>query len=142
MFFGRHIAKHRGAVPADHRRADSASDMIVAGSDVRCQRAEGIERRLVADFQLLGHVLVNQVHRHVAGPLDHHLDVVFPGDFGQFAQCFQFAELRFVIGIGNRSRTQAVAQGERHVVGFHDVADLFEIRVKKIFLVMRQTPFC
>ena len=41
---------------------------------------------------------------------DHHLDVVLPGDLGQLAEGFQFAELRFIIGIGDRAGAQAVAQ--------------------------------
>ena len=100
------------SVPADHRRADGAGDVIVSGRDVGGQRPERIERRLVARFQLLGHVLVNQVHGHVPGAFDHHLHVVLPSDFGKLAQGFQFAELRFVVGIGNASRPQTVTQRE------------------------------
>ena len=35
---------------------------------------------------------------------------------------------------------QAVAERERDVVGAHDLADLAEVRVEEVLLVMRQTP--
>ena len=75
------------------------------------------------------------------GPFDHDLDVVPPGDLGQFTQCLQFGELRFVVGVGDRTRAQPVAQTERHVVGLHDLADLFEVGIGEVFLMMSQAPF-
>ena len=50
-------------------------------------------------FKLEIHVLLDLVHRHVAGALDHHLHVVFPRDLGEFSQGLQFGELRLVIGV-------------------------------------------
>ena len=47
--------------------------MVVAGGDVGHQRAEHVERGLVALDGLLLHVHGDLVHRHVAGPFDHHL---------------------------------------------------------------------
>ena len=44
----RHVAQHRGAEPADHRGADGAGDVVVAGRDVGRQRPERVERRFVA----------------------------------------------------------------------------------------------
>src|SRR5216117_1344937 len=78
VLLGRDVAEHRGAEPADHRGADGGGDVVVAGGDVGGQRAEGVERRLVADLELTVHVLLDQVHRHVAGALDHDLHVVLP----------------------------------------------------------------
>ena len=46
------------------------------------------------------------------GPSFNDLDIVFPGDFGEFALCLQFGKLRFIIGIGNGSRAQPVAERE------------------------------
>ena len=57
-------------------------DVVVARRDVGGQRPEGIERRLAAFLELLVHVDLDLVHRHMAGALDHDLDVVFPGDLG------------------------------------------------------------
>ena len=109
MLLGRDVAKHRAAVPADHRRADAAGDMVVAGRDVGGQRAERVERRFVAPFELFGHVFLDHVHRHMAGTFVHHLHALGPGALGQFALHFQFAELRAVVRIGNRAGTQTVA---------------------------------
>ena len=39
MLLRRDIAEHRGAEPADHRRADRRGDVVVAGRDVGGQRA-------------------------------------------------------------------------------------------------------
>src|SRR3546814_11202056 len=52
VLLGGYVAEHLGAVPADHRRADRAGDVVVARRDVGRQRAERVERRLVADLQL------------------------------------------------------------------------------------------
>jgi hypothetical protein len=76
----------------------------------------------------------------MAGALDHHLHVVLPGDLGQLAQGFQFAQLRLVVGVVDRTRAQAVAEAEGDVVGLHDFADVLEVRVEEAFLVVRQTP--
>ena len=59
--------------------------MVVAGSDVGDQRAERIERSFVAEFDFLFDLLLDLIHGDVAGAFDHHLHVVLPGDFGQFA---------------------------------------------------------
>ena len=39
MLFRRDVAEHRAAEPADHRRADAGSDVVVAGRDVGRQRS-------------------------------------------------------------------------------------------------------
>ena len=112
MLLGRDVAEHRRAEPADHRRADAAGDVVVARRDVGRQRPERVERRLAADGELLVHVLLDLVHRHMAGPLDHHLAVLRPGDLRQLAQRLQLGELRGVVGIGDRAGAQAVAERE------------------------------
>jgi hypothetical protein len=48
----------------------------------------------------------------VAGALDHHLDVVLPGDLGELAQRLELGELRFVVGVGDAAGSQAVAEAE------------------------------
>jgi hypothetical protein len=75
------------AVPyqADHRRADRGGDVVVARRHVGRERPQRVERRLVADLELV-QVLFDQVHRHVAGTLNHHLDVVVPGDRRELAE--------------------------------------------------------
>ncbi len=82
MLFRRNVAKHCGAVPADHRSADSAGDMVVAGRDVGRQRPQGVEWRFAAHRELFFHILLDLVHRDVAGAFDHHLHVARPGALG------------------------------------------------------------
>ena len=115
--------------------------MVVARCDVGRQRPQRVERRLVALLQLQVHVFLDQVHRHVAGTFDHHLHVMLPRDLGQLAQGFQFTQLRLVVGVVDRAWPQAVTERERHVVGLHDGADVFEMLIQERFLVVRQTPF-
>ncbi len=140
MLLGCDIAEHRGAEPADHGGADRAGDVVVARRDVGRQRPQRIERRLVAVLELQVHVLLDLVHGHVAGALDHHLDVVLPGDLGELAQRPELGKLRLVVGVRDRARAQAVAERERHVVFAHEVADLVEALVEEALLVMREAP--
>ncbi len=104
VLLGRDVAQHGRAHPADHGRADGAGNVVVAGRDVDGQRAQGVERRLVAVLELLGHVGLDHVHGHVAGAFDHGLHVVLPGDLRQLAQGVQLGELGFVVGVRRRSR--------------------------------------
>ena len=110
MFFRCHIAQHGRAVPADLRRTDGRGNVIIARRNVGGQRPQRVEGRFVAPVQLLVHIFLDELHRHMAGPFDHHLHIVFPGDLGQLAQCLQLAQLGFVIGIPNRAGAQAVTQ--------------------------------
>ena len=58
----------------------------------------------------------------------------------QLAERVELRELRLVVGVGGAARAQPVAEGERDVVGLHDLADLVEVRVEEAFLVVRQAP--
>lgn len=78
--------------------------------DIGGQRAERVERRLLADLLLEVDVLLDLVHRDVARALDHGLDAEPLGDRVQLAERAQFGELRLVIGVGDRSGTQPVTQ--------------------------------
>jgi len=141
MLLRRHITKHRRAEPADHRRADSARDVVVAGRDVGGERAERIERRLAALLELFRHVDADLVHRDVARPLDHHLTAMRPGDFRQFTEGFQLRKLRAVIGVGDGTGAQPVAQREGDVIAAHDLADFREVRIEEALAVMGEAPF-
>ena len=114
--------------------------MVVAWRDVSRERAQRVERRLVALGQLAVHVLLDQVHRHVARPFDHDLHVVFPRARREPAEFFQFAELRLVVRVRDAAGTQPVAERERHVVALHQLADLLEPGVQEVLLVMVQAP--
>ncbi len=86
MLFGRHVAQHRSTVPADHRRADGACDVIVTRSDIRDKRTERVERRLLAHLDFFVYLQLDLVHRYVAGTFNHHLNVEFPSLSRQFSQ--------------------------------------------------------
>src|SRR5207249_11701811 len=85
VLFGSDVAKHGSAVPSDHRRTDRRGDMVIPRSDVGDQRAEGIERGLIAKLALFIYLLFNLIHWHVAGAFDHHLHIVFPSFFRELA---------------------------------------------------------
>ena len=110
MLFGGDVAEHGAAELSDHRRSDGGSDVIVARGDVGGQRPQGVEGRLVTVLELELHVLGDLVHRHVAGALDHHLNIVLPRLLGQLAQDLELSELGLVVGIGDAAWTQAVPQ--------------------------------
>jgi hypothetical protein len=120
VFLGRDVAEHRAAIPADHCRADAAGDVVVAGRDVGGERPERVERRFAAPFELLGHVFLDHVHGHVARTFVHDLHAFGPRAAGEFALHFEFGELGFVVGVGNRAGAQAVADAEGDVVGGHN----------------------
>ena len=140
MLLGRHVAQHRRAVPANLCRTNGRGDVVIAGGYIHGQRTERIERRLVTIIQFLFHVFLDHLHRHMTGTLDHHLHIMLPGNFRQLTEGLQLGELRGIIGIGNRPRAQPVAQRERHIIGFHDFANILEVRIEKTFFMVRQAP--
>jgi len=141
VLLGRDVAQHRAAEPADHRSADAAGDMVIARRNVGGERPQRVERRLMAALKLLVHVLLDLVHRHMARPLDHHLAIPAPGGFRELPKRLQLGKLRGVIGIGDRSGTQAVPQRKAHVVLAADIADFLEMLVEKALAVVVQAPF-
>src|SRR3984957_11594341 len=140
VFFRRDIAKHRWAVPTDHRGADGAGDVVVAWGDVDDERAERVKRRFVAPLHFLVDLFFDLVEWNVAGAFDHDLDVFFPGFFGEFAENFEFGELFFVAGIGDAAGTQAVSKGKAHVVLFEDLDDAFDVFVEEVLLFVMLHP--
>ncbi len=114
--------------------------MVVAGRDVGGQRPERVERRFGALLQLQLHVLLDELHRHVAGAFDHHLAIMLPRLLRQFAERGEFGQLRFIVRVRARAGAEPVAERERDVVGLHDFANLVEVGVEEIFLVMREAP--
>ena len=140
MFLGRHVAEHRGAVPADLCRADGRRNMVVTGGDVGGEGAERVERGSVALFELARHVVLNLVHGHVARAFDNHLHAVFPGNLRELAERVQFSELGRVVGVGQRPRAKPVAERNGHVVCGEDFADFAEVRVEEVLLVMAHLP--
>ena len=116
VFLGRDVAEHRGAGLRDHGRADRGGDVVVGRRDVGGQRAEGVERRLLAQLLLEPHVLHDLVHRDVPGALDHHLHAMGFRDLGELAEGAQLGELGLVVGVRDGPGPQPVAERERDVV--------------------------
>ena len=110
--------------------------MVVARCNIGGQGPQSIERRFVAVLQLLGHIAADHLHRHMSRAFNHYLYVILPCNFCQFAQRVQLGKLRFVVGIANGARTQAVAQRQGYVIGSADFADLAEVFVEEVFLMM------
>ena len=141
MLLRRYITKHRAAIPPDHGSSDATGDVVVAGRNIRRQRPERVKWSLAAPFKLLGHIFLDEVHRNMPGAFVHNLDALGPCAAGEFALRLKLAELRLVIRVGDRARTQAIANAEAHIIGGHDVADVVPVRVEEVFLVMGETPF-
>src|SRR5687767_11859227 len=110
MLLWRDVAEHIGPEPADHRRPDCARDVIISRRDVSYKRTEGIEWRLVADLFHAPDVHLDLVHRNVSGAFDHYLYISLPCSPGELSQRVELRELGAVAGVGNTSRSQAVAQ--------------------------------
>ena len=136
----RDVAEHVRPEPADHRRADRARDVVVAGRDVGDERTERIERRLVADLFHAADVHLDLVHRDVSRALYHHLHVALPRTPSQLAECVELRELRAVAGVGDASGTQAVAERDCDVVLAKDVEHVVESLVERILLAVRHHP--
>ena len=86
--------------------------MIVSGSNVGDQWAEGVERRLVTELAFFIHLLFNFVHRDVPGALDHNLHVILPGLFRQLTESFEFGKLGFIAGIRDTAGAQTITERE------------------------------
>ena len=134
------VAEHGRAEPADHGRADGGGDVVVGGRDVDGERSERVERRVVAPLLLEFHVLLDFVHRHVAGAFDEHLHVLLPGAEAEFAHHLQLAELGLVVGVVGAARTQPVADADRDIVLGEDVADLVPVGVEEVLFVVVAHP--
>ncbi len=140
VFLRRDVTQHRRAVPAAHGRTDRRGNMIVPCGDIGDQRPQNVKRCFMAQFALQLHVAFDLIERHVSRAFDHDLHIFFPGAQRQFAQHLQFAQLRFVAGIGQASRAQRIAQRKRYVVAAADVENLVVRRIKRIFAVIVHHP--
>jgi len=136
----RHVAKHRGAAPADHRGADRARDVVVARGAVRDERSKGVERGAVAGFDLFLDVFHHALHRDVAGAFNDHLHALRAGFLREFAERPEFGDLRLVTRVVDGARAETVSKAHRDVILREDVADLVKVRVEEVFRVMRDAP--
>ncbi len=140
MLFRCDITQHRTTKPANHGGTDTRGEMVIAGRDIGGQRTEGVEGGFIAQLELFRHVAADHMHRHVARTFNHYLNIIFPGNTGQFTQGTQFGKLRFIVGILNRTRTQAIAQRQGDIVRHTDFTDLTEVLIEETLLMMGQAP--
>ena len=136
----RHIAEQGRAVVGRRRRPDTGGDVVVAGEDVRHQRAKHIKGRAMTDPPLDLGVVLDLVKGNMAGPLHHHLNPVGPRPLGQLADRLQLGQLGVVAGIGEPAGPEPVTDGERDVVFPHDPADLVPQLVHRILPVLDEHP--
>ena len=76
----------------------------------------------------------------MAGAFHHDLAAADLRPAGQLAQGLELGELGGVGGVGDAAGPQAVAQAERDVVLPHDVAEVVEMGVKRVFLLAGEHP--
>ena len=140
VFFGRDVAEHRRAVPADHGRAYGGGDVVVAGGDVGDQRAQRVERGLVAEFVFFLDLLFDLVQRNVAGAFDHGLDVVLPGDLGQLARVASSANCASSLASARQPGRRPSPREKLTSYFFDDFADVVEALVQEILFVVVGHP--
>jgi hypothetical protein len=105
MLLGRDVAEHRRAVPADHRRADAAGDMVISRRDVGGQRPKRVEGRFAAILQAAWSIFSLILCMGTwPGPSIITWHIMFPCAVGELAQRVQLGKLRFVIGVMRWSR--------------------------------------
>ena len=142
VLFGRDVTKHGATIPTDVGGTDTRGDVIVARSDVGGEWPKSVEGSLVAPIDLLLHVFFDELHGNVAGAFVHDLTALGPGARGEFALDFKFGELGIVIGVGDGTGAKAVADGEAHIIGCADIADVVPMGVEKVLGVVMKRPLC
>ena len=83
--------------------------MVIAGRNVGNQWPQCVKGGFEAGFEFFINIVFHFVQWDVPGAFDHDLDVVFPGNFGEFAQSGEFCKLCLIVGIGNGAWPQAVS---------------------------------
>ena len=103
MLFGRNIAEHSASEPAYHRCTNTARYMVITRRNIGRQGSQGIKRCFIAMLELLGHIILNHVHRYVPRPFDHHLHIVLPRFLRKLTQGTELRKLRLIIRIRDAS---------------------------------------
>ena len=90
--------------------------MIVAGRDVCHERAEYIERCIVAKLLLELYIRRNLIKGHMPGALHHHLNAACPRTVYEFPERDELRDLTAVRRVCQTPRAHTVAQADRHIV--------------------------
>ena len=112
---GSNVAEEVSAVCGSDSTADSGSDVVVSGSDIRNERSEHVERRIVADTLLELHIRGYFVHSHVSGALDHDLYILSPCSLGEGAELDEFCYLTRIGSVVYTAGTERVTEADSYV---------------------------
>mmetsp|Transcript_7691 Transcript_7691/g.13557 ORF Transcript_7691/g.13557 Transcript_7691/m.13557 type:complete len:298 (-) Transcript_7691:27-920(-) len=140
MFLGRNVAQQSSAQMTNVGGANGRGDVVVSWRNIGHQRTQSVEWRLIAPLQLVLHVFGDLVQRNVAWTFVHDLHVVLPRTSGQVALSLEFGKLGLIIGVIDRTRSQAITNRERHIVFTTNLANLVPVLISKVLLVMGQAP--
>ncbi len=110
VLFRGHVAKHSCAKPTYYAGSDGARYVVIRRGDVCHERAEGVERGLVAFLNLTLHVLTDLMHRHMARALDEGLHVALPCTLHELTHSVELGELSAVVGIVGAAGAESVAK--------------------------------
>ncbi len=120
--------------------ADCRGDVVVTGCDIGYKRSENIERRVVADALLELHVRFDLVHRHVAGSLDHYLNVLCPCAFGKSAELYKLADLSGVGAVVDTAGTERVSEADCNVKFSQDLKHVVVELIERVFVACHHHP--
>src|SRR5437868_951034 len=127
-------------MPADDGSTDCGSDVIVPWRDVRYERTQSIERRLVTDLAFFFDLQLYLIKRYMTWTFNHYLNIIFPRLSGQFAERFQFGKLGGITRIGETARPQAIAERKADIVFLKDLADVVEVLIEEVLFVIFDHP--
>lgn len=114
--------------------------MVVAGRNVGYQRAERIERRVVALLYLTLHILRNLIHRHMARTFDKRLNILCPSTLHKLSHRVELGKLGAVVGIIDTARTKAVAKRNGYVIFSQNVAYIIKMLIEETLFLMHLAP--
>mmetsp|Transcript_10666 Transcript_10666/g.13839 ORF Transcript_10666/g.13839 Transcript_10666/m.13839 type:complete len:295 (-) Transcript_10666:1007-1891(-) len=141
MFLWGNITQHSAAHCTNICSANARGNVIVSGSNISGQRAQGVERSFMAPLQLVLHIDRDFVKRHVPRSLVHDLNILFPSTFGEFTLDLEFSKLSFIISIIDRSWSEPITYGKSYIVFVADVKDVIPVLISKVFFMVGQAMF-
>mmetsp|Transcript_3584 Transcript_3584/g.10121 ORF Transcript_3584/g.10121 Transcript_3584/m.10121 type:complete len:529 (-) Transcript_3584:53-1639(-) len=141
VLLGRHVAEESSPQLGDACRPNGGGDVVIARRNVQREGPQGVEGRLVAPLELVGHVLGYLVHWDVAWPLVHDLDILLPGSGRELALDRELSKLGVVVRISDTAWPEPIPDRDRDVVLPADVKDVIPVLVRKVLLVVHQRKF-
>ena len=135
-----HVAEEIRPAGRGDGPADGGGDVVIPRENVGDQGAQDVEGGLVADPLFQAHVGGDLVHGHVAGALDHHLDVLVPGPLGQGAQLDELGDLAGVGAVVQAAGAEGIPQADGHVELPEDVQHVVKILVEGVLVAGHLHP--